>query len=94
MAAAILGRDLTPTEDALGWVIEVVTLEANTDAVPTLWDVVEVLKNPTESMVTNAQMNDPDGDMQIRDSWQGMSCDGSQSWVHSKVGPAAPLPFS
>ncbi len=59
MAAAILCRDLTPTEDAvLGWVMDVITDENNTGSVPTLADVAALLTDPTESMVINAQMDD------------------------------------
>lgn len=57
MAAAVLHRELRPTEDAaLGWAIDEITIRPNTDRVPTLHDVVALLMHPTELMVTKARM--------------------------------------
>lgn len=58
MAAAVLHRELRPTEDAaLGWVIDELTINPTTDAVPTLWNVTELLMHPTPAMVTKARMD-------------------------------------
>ncbi len=53
LAASLLHRDLTPTEDAaLGWVID--TLTVNTTDRPTLHEVVALLMAPTDDMVAQA----------------------------------------
>lgn len=58
MAAAVLHRELRPTEDAaLGWVIDDITLRPNTDQIPTLHDVVHLLMHPTNAMVEKARMD-------------------------------------
>lgn len=58
MAAAVLHRDLRPTEDAaLGWAIDDITMRPNTGQVPTLHDVVAALMYPTPAMVDKARMD-------------------------------------
>ncbi len=58
MAAAVLHRELRPIEDAaLGWVIDIITLTPNTNSVPTLHDVVDLLMHPTDAMVDKAQLD-------------------------------------
>jgi len=51
LAASMLRRDLTATEEAaLGWVIDIVT-DAEDDTEPTLRDVVDLLADPTDEML-------------------------------------------
>lgn len=53
LAAALLHRDLSPTEDAaVGWVVE--TLTPNAAERPTLHDVVHLLAEPTEAMISQS----------------------------------------
>lgn len=53
LAAALLHRDLSPTEDAaVGWVVEAVT--PNAADRPTLHDVVRLLAEPTEAMISQS----------------------------------------
>ena len=60
LAAAVLHRELSPTEDAgLGWAIDAVTLAPAGLGSPTLADVVGLLVNPTGEMVTRAQADSP-----------------------------------
>ncbi len=50
LAAALLHRELTPTEDAaIGWVVDATTQDAASR--PTLHDVVALLAEPTDTMV-------------------------------------------
>ena len=56
LAASVLGRNLTPLEDAaLGWVIDTI----GSHPAPTLADVVDLLVQPTGEMVDRAQAEGP-----------------------------------
>lgn len=56
LAAAVLTRELSATEDAvLGWVVDAVSDAEHSVSVPTLGDVVALLANPTGEMVNRAQ---------------------------------------
>lgn len=57
LIAQVLGRDLTPVEDAtLGWAIDDLT-NTHTDQPPTLGDVAAILANPTGRMVERSGLS-------------------------------------
>lgn len=56
LAAALLHRNLTPTEDAaIGWTADAITITPN----PTLHHVIDLLAAPTDTMVTTAGADSP-----------------------------------
>jgi hypothetical protein len=56
LLGSIVGRDLTPLEDAaVGWVMDHLTRECPQVAVPTLWDLHHLLGHPTPGMVQRAR---------------------------------------